>query len=109
VDASAGRTYYDYEGRNLLTRVDFPGTTATNYFEYNALGERIRKDDSTGGKKYTWDGLLPIVEKDLSGTTVQRMIKGYTPIGGIGEYALQDVNGTVSMIGHTEPLIVGSN
>ncbi len=91
VDASAGRTYYDYDPRNLLTRVDFPGATATNYFYYNALGERARKDDSTGGKKYTWDGLDVIGEKNLFNTTTQRLIKGYTMIPGIGAYAVQEL------------------
>ncbi len=94
-NASAGRTYYAYDPRNLLTLVDFPGATATNYFTYNAPGERIRKDDSTSQKKYIWDGLMPAMEKNLSNTTLQRMLKGYTPIAGIGEYALQDLGGTV--------------
>ncbi len=94
-DADAGRTYYDYDPRNLLVRVDFPGGTATNYFEFNAAGERIRKDDSTGGKKYTWDGLGVVLEKDLGGSVTQRLIKGQTPVSGIGDYALQDVGGTV--------------
>lgn len=95
VDPSAGRTYYDYEARNLLTRVDFPQSVPTNYFYYNAVSERIRKDDSTGGKKYTWDGLIPVVEKDLTDATVQRMVKGYTRVDGIGDFAMQDVGGTV--------------
>jgi YD repeat-containing protein len=94
-DPGAGRTYYDYDPRNLLVRVGFPGAIPVNYFAYNAMAERIRKNDSTGGKKYTWDGLQPVLERDLSNTTTQRLVKGYTPIAGIGEYLLQDVSGSV--------------
>jgi RHS repeat-associated protein len=76
--------------------VQFPSTIAPiNYFTYNAPGERIRKDDSTAQKKYTWDGMIPILEKNLSNTTTQRMVKGYTPIAGVGDFVLQDLSGTV--------------
>ncbi len=85
-----------YEPRNLLSKVAFPGSLATNYFYYNAIGERIRKDDSSGGKKYTWDGLDVVVEKDLSDTTTQRLVKGYTMIPGIGSYAMQELASGVS-------------
>jgi RHS repeat-associated protein len=91
----AGRTYYDYDPRNLLLRVGFPGAIPVNYFAYNGWAERIRKNDSTGGKKYTWDALQPVLERDLSNVTTQRLVKGYTPMAGIGEYLLQDVSGTV--------------
>jgi RHS repeat-associated protein len=95
IDASAGRSYYSYDARNLVTLIDFPGATATNYFTYNALAERIRKDDSTGGKKYTWDGNDVILEKDLTNATLQRIVKGLSPFGGVGNSILQVVNGTV--------------
>jgi len=77
VDASAGRTYYTYDPRCLLTLIDFPGSTATNYFYWNALRERIRKDDSTGGKTYTWDGRNVILERDLTGSVTQRIVIGH--------------------------------
>ncbi|MCE9584591.1 MAG: hypothetical protein K8T20_19040 [Planctomycetes bacterium] len=91
VNASAGRSYYDYDARNLLARVDFPGATATNYFYYNALGERIRKQDSTGGKVYTWDGIDVILEQSLALASVNRFVKGYTPIAGIGAHLMIDL------------------
>jgi RHS repeat-associated protein len=95
VDASAGRTYYEYDPRNLLTKIDFPGAIATNYFYYNGLAERTRKDDSTGGKKYTWDGNDVIVEKNLSDTTTQRLMKGASATPGVGHIILQDLSGTI--------------
>jgi len=76
VDASAGRTYYTYDPRCLLTKIDFPGATPTNYFYWNALKERIRKDDSTGGKTYTWEGPDVILERDLAGAVTQRIVIG---------------------------------
>ncbi|MCE9584593.1 MAG: hypothetical protein K8T20_19050 [Planctomycetes bacterium] len=88
-NASAGRTYYDYEPRNLLSRVDFPGATKTNYFYYNAVGERIRKDDNSTQNVYTWDGIDVLQEKAVSNGALQvRNIKGVTPIAGIGAYVM---------------------
>lgn len=98
VDRSAGRTYYDYESRNLLSRVDFPGATATNYFYYNGLAERVRRDDSTGGKVYTWDGIDVVVEKNrATGASMNRLIKGYAPVAGIGPYVMIDLGATGSV------------
>ena len=79
------RTKYDYEPRNLLTRVDFPGALATNYFYFNGVGERVRKDDAGSGKVYTWDGIDQVVVKSrAAGATGIRLVKGYTPVSGSG-------------------------
>ncbi|MFH1422747.1 MAG: hypothetical protein ABIH42_08570 [Planctomycetota bacterium] len=39
-------TYYYYDSRNLMTEAVLP--TAASYFVYNALGERVRKLESSG-------------------------------------------------------------
>jgi len=77
-------TYFGYNSRNLLTTITStdPAFTA-NYFEYNALGQRIRKTDSTGTTYYVWDGLNITHEHDGSGTVTRRYTHGHTPIHGV--------------------------
>jgi len=53
-------TYFEYNSRNLITRIDStdPAFTTPNTFEYNGLGQRVQKVDSTGTTKYLWDAVL---------------------------------------------------
>jgi len=84
-------TYFDYNSRNLIARIDStdPAFTTPNTFAYNALGQRIRKSDSTGTTYYVWDGLNITHEHDGSGTITRRYTHGHTPIEGV--FSLIDV------------------
>jgi len=77
-------TYFGYNSRNLLTTITStdPAFTA-NYFEYNALGQRVRKSDSTGTTVYVWDGLNIILELDEQGAVQRRYTHGHTSIHGV--------------------------
>ena len=48
-----------------------------------ALGQRIRKTDSTGTTYYVWDSLHITHEHDGSGNVTRRYTHGYTPIEGV--------------------------
>jgi YD repeat-containing protein len=77
-------TYFSYNSRNLVSGISNTDPTFTpNYFEYNALGQRIKKVDSTGTTRYLWDGLNILLETDASGNLTRRYTHGYTPIEGV--------------------------
>ena len=76
--------YFDYNSRNLVSGIWNTDPTFTpNYFEYNALGQRIKKVDSTGTTRYLWDGLNILLETDASGNLTRRYTHGYSPIEGV--------------------------
>jgi RHS repeat-associated protein len=76
--------YFDYNSRNLVSGISNTDPSFTpNYFEYNALGQRIKKTDSTGTTRYLWDGLNILLELDGSGNLTRRYTHGYTPIEGV--------------------------
>jgi len=82
--------YFEYDSRNLITRIDSTEAGFTpNTFAYNALGQRIRKTDSTGTTYYVWDGLNITHEHDGSGAVTRRYTHGHTPIHGV--FSLIDV------------------
>jgi RHS repeat-associated protein len=77
-------TYFSYNSRNLVSGIWNTDPTFTpNYFEYNALGQRIKKLDSSGTTRYLWDGLNILLELDESGTLKRRYTHGYSPIEGV--------------------------
>jgi RHS repeat-associated protein len=77
-------TYFSYNSRNLVSGIWSTDPTFTpNYFEYNALGQRIKKVDSTGTTRYLWDGLNILLETDASGNLTRRYTHGYSPIEGV--------------------------
>ena len=63
----------------MLTQVDFPNATPTNYFEYNGLSERTKKTDSRGETNYTWLGASPILETDQYGNSKEELYQGGSP------------------------------
>jgi len=76
--------YFEYDSRNLVTRIDSTEDGFTpNAFGYSALGQRIRKTDSTGTTYYVWDGLNITHEHDGSGTVTRRYTHGHTPTHGV--------------------------
>ena len=87
--------YFDYNSRNLITRIDSTEDGFTpNTFEYNALGQRIKKVDSTGSTRYVWDGLNITAEYDEEGTIQRRYTHGHTPIHGVFSLiSVQDAQG----------------
>jgi YD repeat-containing protein len=87
-------TYFGYNSRNLISSISSTDPTFTpNYFEYNALGQRIKKVDSTGTTRYLWDGLNILLELDQYGALKRRYTHGYTPIEGVS--SLIAVQGTM--------------
>jgi YD repeat-containing protein len=87
-------TYFTYNSRNLVSGIWNTDPTFTpNYFEYNALGQRIKKVDSTGTTRYLWDGLNILLETDASGNLTRRYTHGYSPIEGLS--SLIAVEGTM--------------
>jgi RHS repeat-associated protein len=77
-------TYFAYNSRNLLTAITSTDPAFTpNAFEYNALGQRIKKVDSTGTTRYIWDGLNIVLELDAAGNLRRRYTHGYAAIEGV--------------------------
>jgi YD repeat-containing protein len=78
--------YFAYDARNLLTTVTStdPSFTA-NYFEYNALGQRVKATDSTGTRRLIWDGLNVTHELDTTGEVSRRYTHGYSPTEGVAQ------------------------
>jgi YD repeat-containing protein len=73
--------YFEYNSRNLITSICSTDPCFTpNYFEYNGLGQRVKKVHSTGTTRYLWDGLNILLETDASGNLTRRYTHGYTPI-----------------------------
>jgi len=88
-------TYFAYNSRNLLTTITSTDPSLTpNTFEYNALGQRTKKSDSTGTTVYVWGGLNIILELDEQGVVQRRYTHGHTPIHGVFSLiAVQDRQG----------------
>ena len=78
-----GTTYYHWTPTNRLSRVDLPGGTHS-YFYYDGAHDRVRKDDSGGTVKYTWDALNAILERNADDQTLAQYAHGYTRTPGIG-------------------------
>jgi YD repeat-containing protein len=80
-------TYFSYNSRNLVSGIWNTDPTSTpNYFTYNALGQRIKKVDSTGTTRYLWDGLNILLETDPSGNLTRRYTHGYARIEGVSSF-----------------------
>ena len=56
-----------WDGENRLTRVALP-SGVVNTLTYNADGQRVGKQDSTGTTKYLWDGQNTLLDMDGSNT-----------------------------------------
>ncbi|RLD18189.1 MAG: hypothetical protein DRI36_02050, partial [Caldiserica bacterium] len=56
-------TSFEYDYRNQLIKITYPDATI-NTFKYDPYGRRIEKKDSSGTKKYLWDGIKVICEYD---------------------------------------------
>jgi len=87
--------YFEYDSRSLITRIDSTEDGFTpNTFGYSALGQRMRKTDSTGTTYYVWDGLNITHEHDGSGVVTRRYTHGHTPIHGVFSLiSVQDAQG----------------
>jgi RHS repeat-associated protein len=85
--------YFAYNARDLVSRVTSTDPSFTpNYFEYNALGERVKITDSTGTTFYVWDGLNITHEHDGTGALKRRYTQGYAATEGIAQMLdLQDL------------------
>ncbi len=59
------RTSYTWDFENRLTQVALP-TGVPNTFVYNADGQRVQKQDSTGTAKHVWDRQNILLETDGS-------------------------------------------
>jgi RHS repeat-associated protein len=78
--------YFAYNARDLVSRVTSTDPSFTpNYFEYNALGERVKITDSTGTTFYVWDGINITHEHDGAGNVTRRYTQGYAATEGIAQ------------------------
>lgn len=65
---------YSHDFENRLTKVKQLTTSDSVRFEYDGLGQRIRKIGLTDTTRYTWDGLYPVVEWNNQGKLKQAFI-----------------------------------
>jgi hypothetical protein len=86
-------TYFSYNSRDLVTAIDSTASGfTTNYFEYNALGQRTKMVDSTGTTHFVWDGIRITHEHDGAGNITRRYTYGHSPIVGVSDLIdLQDL------------------
>lgn len=56
---------FSYDGEHRLRQVETirNGTRQLVYFEYDALGRRLRKNDAFGKTQFLWDDLLMVQEQ----------------------------------------------
>ncbi|RLC61592.1 MAG: hypothetical protein DRI48_10585, partial [Chloroflexi bacterium] len=94
--AGGHTTYFAYNSRNLLTAITSTDPAFTpNTFEYNALGQRIKKVDSTGTTRYVWDGLNIVLELDEAGDLKRRYTHGHAAIEGVASLLdVEDAGGS---------------
>ena len=90
-----GTTYYNWTPENMLSRIDF-ADGGHNYFQYDGNLARVRKDDSAGTAKYTWDGLNILLEREAADQPLRSYGHGHTPIYGIGSLVAHEAAGDVS-------------
>jgi RHS repeat-associated protein len=65
-----------------LTQITNNQDTITN--NYNSFGKRTRVTEDGVTTKYLYDGMLPIIEKDASDSTIATYTRGLSYGGGIG-------------------------
>jgi RHS repeat-associated protein len=89
ISESDGATTYEWDYENRLVTINNPQYTINNV--YDAFGKRVavtRLRQGYGGQaettKYLYDGMLPIIEKDISDSTLATYTRGLSYGGGIG-------------------------
>jgi RHS repeat-associated protein len=72
---------YSYEVRNLLTSIDYPGTTEDITYTYDNLGRKVsEKKGATPAVIYTYDSLNRVLTRGATGNTVSY---GYDNVGNL--------------------------
>jgi len=107
---------YTWDLDNRLRQVTLPGG-ATNLFDYDANGLRIRKNDSTGTTGFLLDGPSVLEELSPSGSTVTSYLTSPQVIDEIGSfqqagatyYPLTDALGSIYVIADSTGAVVRTN
>ena len=76
--APTGNTYFQYNHQNLMTRIDFPDGSSSQ-FGYDGDGKRVWVNDNQGARRMIYQGpdmLKLFQEKDVVGQTVAQYTMG---------------------------------
>jgi RHS repeat-associated protein len=81
---NSGITQYVYDLKNRLIEVDY-ADGSSEYFTYNALGQRVSKKSGTQESNYSYDRMMPLMELNGNG-----VVHGYYTNGPTGIISKKD-------------------
>ena len=89
---------FRYDGEHRLREVHTVrnGVRQVVYFDYDALGRRIRKWDDFGETLFLWDG-LQMIQEQRRGNVVTYLYEpeSYVPLARLDHYAMQSVSSSL--------------